>query len=339
MKFVILTTEGNRGGSTRVGIRINADIELPILYPNKLRLLLELPKIRKIFKECDIIHALDGWPYGVIAALASLGLKKKLIITAIGTGAVQPLYHNFKKFFLTWAYRKTNEFTAVSNNTRREIQKIIPDLKVSVINHGVDLARIQNVHAGYQKEIEQYKPYILSVGTLKKRKGFAYAIDAFAGIANRFMSLRYVIVGGGPEHRVLLSKIEHLGLRNRVQFLSNIPHEYLSALYQNAEAFMLLSQDDGKDLEGFGLVFLEAAACGLPVVASKDTSAEDAMIDGKTGFLVPQKNPAAAAEMLAFILADRKIKESFSKEAIRFANSMTWEKAARNYADLYKTIS
>ncbi len=309
-----------------------------VLYPNKFKLLLALPVIRKILSSCDLIHALDGWPYGVIGALANVTLKKPFVITAIGTGAVQPLYDWKRRWLMKWAYRQADMVVAVSNNTRKEILKFLPNLNIQVVPHGVDAQKFQSVHAGYQVEAQKLKPYILSVGTLKKRKGFAYSVEAFAKIAGQFPDLKYVIVGGGPQREALNAQVSIYNLQERVIFLEHIHQDYVNALYQNAELFTLLPQDDQKDIEGFGLVFLEAAACGLPVIATKNTSAEDAVWDGKNGFLVPTRDSAAAAEMMKILLTDKALRQSYAKESITFADAMTWERAAKSYEAIYRRV-
>ncbi len=320
------------------GVEIEVLTSENLLYPNKLKLLLALPAIRKVISQCDIIHALDGWPYGVIAALTALGLKKKLVITAVGTGAVQPLHDPLRRKLMAWAYKKADRVVAVSTNTRKEIQKVIPDLKIELINHGVDVSKLQTVSAGYQAEAQKLKPYILSVGTLKKRKGFIYSIEAFAKIANRFADLKYVIVGGGPEKPMLDKKIQELGIEGRVVYMTGLHQDFVNALYQNAELFILLSQNFGKDIEGFGLVFLEAAAAGLPVIGTRETGAVDAVADGKNGFLAPQGDAEEAAKAMAKLLADKNLKESFAKESVKFAQSMNWEKAAQSYKTIYASL-
>ena len=300
-----------------------------------LKIISRLFKIRSVFKSCQIIHALDGWPYGVIAAVFSLGLNKKIIITAIGTGAVQPLYQPIKKQLLTWAYRKADKITAISNNTKREILKVVPDLKIKVINHGVDFEKYQISNIKYQNDsvIQNLKPYILSVGTLKKRKGYNYSIKAFTQTALKFPNLKYVIVGQGSEYANLKSQVTNLKLQDRIIFLKDLSEEELIGLYKNAELFILLPQNDNKDIEGFGLVFLEAAAAGLPVVAARDTSAEDAVLDGKNGFLVGSKDWKGTALTVEKILNDENLKNNFSKNSLELARSMNWEQIAKQYAD------
>lgn len=312
-------------------------LEQPILKNKIWQVVFALSKIRRIFKECDVIHALDGWPYGVIAVLASWGLKKKIIITAIGSGAVAPLYSFWRRPIISWAYRHTSEFTAISHNTQKEILKILPKLKIKVINHGVDAEKFRHISSKIQDT--RYKPYILSVGTLKRRKGYEYSIRAFAEIAPKFPELKYVIVGRGSESENLKLKIKNLKLEEKVIFLNGLNEESLLDLYRNAELFILLPQDIAKDIEGFGLVFLEAAACGLPVVSAKDTSAEDAVLDGQNGFLVPPQDFAAAGEAMAKILRDKNLRENFSRASLEFAQKMSWQKTAIEYSKLYPKLN
>ena len=305
--------------------------------PNeKIRLIFALSKIRAVFRKYDVIHALDGWPYGVIAAIASLGLKKKLVITAIGTGAIQPLYNFWKRPFLKWAYKQADRVIAVSNNTKREILKVIPNLEIEVINHGVDSAKFQFPIPSSQLSVS--KPYILSVGALKKRKGYNYALKAFAEVSRKFPNLKYIILGRGTEKKELELEIQRLDIENKVRFLSAITNEELAFLYQNAELFILLPQDVNKDIEGFGLVFLEAAAAGLPVVATQYSGAEDAVLSGKTGFLVPQEDFKMAAVAMEKLLIQPKLKNLFSKESFNFSKTMSWLKIARQYNYLYNKL-
>ncbi|MBI4119960.1 MAG: glycosyltransferase family 4 protein [Parcubacteria group bacterium] len=297
-------------------------------------------KIRRFFRQYDIIHALDAWPYGVIAAFFSLGLKKRVLITAVGTGAVEPLYHTLKKQLLIWAYRNAHRVVAVSSNTRSEILKVVPDLKIDVINHGVDVSKFPASADPLRQsfsEIENLRPYILSVGWLKPRKGLIYSLRAFALIAPKFQGLRYMIVGEGLEYENLVAESIRLGVHDKVIILKKVSEEYLASLYKGAELFLLLPQSDSKDIEGFGLVFLEAAACGLPVVGTYKSGAADAIWEGHNGFLVEPRDPQAAAEAVLKILTDHTLRNEFSRNSILFAQKMSWDKAARLYLDVYES--
>ncbi|TSC83065.1 MAG: hypothetical protein G01um101419_265, partial [Parcubacteria group bacterium Gr01-1014_19] len=79
---------------------------------NKIKLLWNTPKILSIAKGSDLIHALDGWPYGFLAAICARLLRKRLIITAVGTGGVKPLYNFWQRPLLKWAYRRADRLVA-----------------------------------------------------------------------------------------------------------------------------------------------------------------------------------------------------------------------------------
>lgn len=238
---------------------------------------------------------------------------------------------------MKWAYRRADKLVAVSHNTRREILKVIPDLKIEVINHGVDYDKFEARNSKFEiiSQIQNLKPYILSVGTLKKRKGYEYSIKAFAEIAAKFPELKYVIVGQGPEREALNLQLATYNLQHRVKFFDRVEEDLLLSLYHNAELFILLSQDVGKDIEGFGLVFLEAAAGGLPVIATRGSGAEDGVFWGRNGILVSQNDHLEAAVALSRILDDERLRERFSGESKVVAVSMGWDKVAWSYLGVY----
>lgn len=328
LEAVVLTTIGS-----------GHPLERPLLSRNRPKLLLALPRIRAVFRSCDLIHALDGWPYGVIAALALIGLGRPLVITAIGTGAVQPLYRWYGGL-LRRAYRRAAAIAAISSNTRREILAKVPGIEIAVINHAVDAGEFSgDLMAGLteteKSEIEHLKPYVLSVGGWKRRKGFEHSFAAFAEIKKRFPALRYVICGIGPKPRLE----EPLGLSGSVRYFKGIRWPFLKAMYKNANLFMLLPVDDDKDIEGFGFAFLEAAAAGLPVIGTRESGAEDAVSDGENGFLVPQRDARAAADAAIRILGDAELGDRMRRASPAFSRQMNWGRVVEAYRRLYRAVA
>ena len=325
-RCVVLTSAGS--GSSE---------EMTLLAGGKWRVLAAMPKIRAVFRRYDIIHALDGYPYGVIAVLAGLGLQKKIIITAIGTGALQPLSRPLVGRLLRWAYRRADRVVTVSNYTAAELQREVPGIKIAaVINHGVNAEEFS--HPEIEKlEIKKLRPYILGVGALKPRKGYRYSLEAFDEIRKSHPDLRYVIVGDGPERENLESGIRDQGLGDAVVFFGHVGREFLKALYRGAELFMLLPYAVEGDVEGFGLVFLEAAAAGIPVIGTRDSGAADAIRHSQNGFLVPPENARAAADAARRILSDSALHKRFSAGSFAFAREMSWARAAEAYQQLYES--
>ena len=309
--------------------------ERPLLSTRALGFLSGLPEILDIFRRSDLIHSLDGWPYGVIAALFAFGLGKKLIITAIGTGAIQPLYQR-RGWMLSWAYHRADQLVAISTNTRSEILKKVPYLKIEVINHAVDADEFlgdpdAELSAEERAAIARLKPYILSVGGWKRRKGFQYSFPAFAEIKKRFPNVNYVVCGIGPKPQLT----DPLGITGSVFYFKGVFWPFLRSLYRHAELFMLLPVDDDKDIEGFGFAFLEAAAAGLAVVGTSESSAQDAVLDGQNGFLVPPRDSLKAAEAAIRILSDSELMRSFRASSLEFAKHMSWSRVINRYRAIY----
>jgi phosphatidylinositol alpha-1,6-mannosyltransferase len=149
-------------------------------------------------------------------------------------------------------------------------------------------------------------PTALTVGRLVERKGHDMVIRALAALREAHPSLRYAIAGRGPEEPALRALAASLSVADRVAFLGYVPDDELPALYRACDLFTMpsraLAQRDG--IEGFGIVFLEANACGRPVVGGRSGGMADAVVDGVTGFLVDPLDPAAIAGAIAALLAD-----------------------------------
>lgn len=357
MKICFLTNnlkQDNGAGvfSSRVinGLKKELNAE-PIIFTSEQypKLWREFFTIRSEIKKCDVIHALDGYPYGVISYLASLGLRKKLIITAIGSGAIIYLYKPFNAFCLKRAYRAADRVIAISKFTRDEILKKVPDLKMEVINHGVDYEKFigeRNIvlpKAQILQDLAQSRPYILSVGSLRWRKGYHRSLPAFAEVSKVFPNLKYVIVGKRYQddyYNRLKLEIRNLKLEEKVVILDNIDDENaLTRLYRNAELFCLMPQTAGHDLEGFGIVFLEAAAAGLPVVGTSGSGAEDAVSDGKNGILLDDpRDSKGFADAIIKILSDGNLKKSMSQNSLEWVQKFSWDSKIADYVKIYEGL-
>ena len=316
--------------------------EMPILYPKTTALILALPRIRSVIKKCDIVHALDAYPYGLVAVLASFGLSKKIIITATGSNSIVPLYGRLLRPFMSLAYKTADYVTAISVFTKMEVEKKVSGLSIEVINHGVDADLFARAD-GTRYDVSRFKPYILGVGQLRWRKGYHFSIRAFAKVQEQFRDLNYVIVGKRykDDYYLRLQKlIDELGLRGRVFILEDVrSREELADVYKGAELFCLFSQNVNHDVEGFGLVFLEAAAAGLAVVGSKNCGIDDAVRDGRNGILVPTRSPGDFADAIMAILRDPRRKEAMAEVSLALARGMSWERAIARYLTLYQGVA
>lgn len=332
VKVIALTTQGS-----------GFSWERPILYPKKWKLISSFFRIRKILKNCDIIHAIDAYPYGVLAVFCALGFKKKIIITAVGSGSIILLYRWYTSWLLRYCYHSAHLVIAISEFTKKKIIQKITGLTVYVINPGVDFEEfIRASEKPLSREIKQHQPYILSVGALRWRKGYKLSLQAFANVNSKFPGLRYLIIGKKYTEKYLrqLQKIiKNLELEGKVIIIESLAsRDLLCQFYRGAELFCLMSQNLKHDIEGFGLVFLEAAASKLPVVGTKDSGIEDAVRDGKNGFLVSSRNPQAFADAIIKILGDPQLKKRMSEHSLVLAKESQWDKRMYEYVLLYRDL-
>jgi len=183
-------------------------------------------------------------------------------------------------------------------------------------------------------------PLLLFVGRIQPLKGAAVAVATLASVVRDRPDAHLVVVGGpsGPHGDEEVARIEELvealGLADRVVFVPPRPHELLSTYYRAADVCLVPSRS-----ESFGLVALEAAACGTPVVAS-DVGGLRSLVDhGRTGYLVEEPDPEAYAAWVRQILAEPLLAERLSTGSVLRARRYTWAHAARLLVDIYADLT
>ncbi len=154
------------------------------------------------------------------------------------------------------------------------------------------------------------RPVVVCVSRLVPRKGQDTLIEAMPAILAEVPDAVLLIVGGGPYDKELRALAREKGVGNAVRFTGAVPWEELPAHYGAGDVFAMpcRTRRGGLDVEGLGIVYLEASATGLPVVAGDSGGAPDAVLDGETGWVVPGGSPAAAAERLVALLRDPELR-------------------------------
>jgi glycosyltransferase involved in cell wall biosynthesis len=149
-------------------------------------------------------------------------------------------------------------------------------------------------------------PVVVCVSRLVPRKGQDVLVSAWPQVLARHPSARLLIVGGGPSERSLRRAIAARGLQDSVVLTGPVPHAALPAHYAAGDVFAMpcRTRRGGLDVEGLGMVFLEAAACGLPVVAGTSGGAPETVQEGVTGHVVEPRSADAVADVLARLLDD-----------------------------------
>lgn len=146
---------------------------------------------------------------------------------------------------------------------------------------------------------------LLSVGRLVERKNNLGVIECLGELLKTFTDIKYVIAGDGPFREKLEKRVKELGLENKVDFVGKVSEDELGNLYKKAELFVLptISKDD--DVEGFGIVFLEAAGYGKPVIAGAGGGVSEAVLDNVTGLVVDPADTNEIKRAISRLLNDR----------------------------------
>ena len=187
-----------------------------------------------------------------------------------------------------------------------------------VIPPGVDHERFRPLDEGARAEtrrrfgLDPAQPLVLGVSRLVPRKGFDVVIDAVAPLAG----VQLAIAGGGRDR----SRLERRA-KGSVHFLGRVAAADLPALYACADVFAMSCRDRwrGREAEGFGIVFLEAAACGVPAVAGLSGGAHEAVADGETGYVVAPRDVAAVRDAIRRLVTDADLRAEMGRAARRRA--------------------
>jgi phosphatidylinositol alpha-1,6-mannosyltransferase len=202
--------------------------------------------------------------------------------------------------------------------------------RIRILYPGVDTARYSPDTR--QPTSNSQHPTLLSVSRLAELyKGHDAAIRALPLVRAKVPGARYLIAGDGPLRAYLGKIAASVGVTDAVHFLGDVPDDALPDLYRSADLLLLLGRDSLVEggAEGFGIVCLEAAACGIPVVAGRSGGLPDAVADGITGLLVDPHDAGAAAEAIVALLADPERAHRLGATGrARVLERFTWEQMA-----------
>jgi glycosyltransferase involved in cell wall biosynthesis len=296
-------------------------------------------------ERCDIVHAIKDYPHNYAALRGARRAGKPCIATAHGTYSVLPLLSSRHGRRARWTYRRFAAMIAVSRYTRRRLLEILrPDEldpeHVRVIPNAVSAEHYATPRVLGARPWHA-TPFTLAIGEVKERKGHHLALAAWCNAAQEHATLHHYIVGkstGDAYHASLLEIARRAGMSDRVHFLGNISEDEKVDLLQRARVFVhtpVTAGDGG--FEGFGIVYLEASACGVPVIGTRDCGAEDAIDDGTTGFLVDQ-DAAAVERALRRLLADAALRAKLGAAGRERARRSSWEENARAVLALYDEV-
>ncbi|MGH8229849.1 MAG: glycosyltransferase [Steroidobacteraceae bacterium] len=210
-----------------------------------------------------------------------------------------------------------------------------PEDRTRVHYIGVDCEAIQ------PRDLRAETPVILHVARLVAVKGTEYLIRAFAQIARARPEMQLIIIGEGPRRRRLQALVGTLGLQQRVRLLGARPHAEVLDWMRRAAMLVLPSVRTGTGrAEGLGMVLLEAAASGVPTIGTRQGGVPEAVLDGRTGFLVPERDTGALARRVMDLLEDVGTRRRMGVEArIHVERNFDLRRQTAQLEDLYDSVS
>jgi phosphatidylinositol alpha-1,6-mannosyltransferase len=232
-----------------------------------------------------------------------------------------------------------SHLACVSRYTAEVAARALPGVRTSVIPNGVDAGRFLALP---DRRGVAHPPTVLAVGAVKPRKGTLHLVRAMAAVREQMPDAQCWILGRavGAYADEVRAEIERLGLRDSVLLKGFVTENELLDAYSCADVFCVPSMNEGLRFEGFGLVYLEASAAGLPVIGTTDTGATDAIDDGVTGLLVQQDNiERDLAPALLRLLEDTDLRQRMGAAGRVKAAGQTWDKTANALQVLYNTVA
>ena len=211
------------------------------------------------------------------------------------------------------------------DRARLDVRTVLLGADIAQFRPGLDTAAVRAKYALADGT------WMVTVARLIAHKGQDVTLRALAALADEEPELRYAIVGSGSYRDTLHALAAELGIAHRVRFLENVPDADLPALYNAAAMYVGPSRNVDVHIEGFGISFVEASACGIPVIAGRSGGVPDAVTDGVTGLLVDAESPDAVASAVRRLLRDPELARRLGAGGRNAAEEyFNWDRVTRD---------
>jgi phosphatidylinositol alpha-1,6-mannosyltransferase len=289
-----------------------------------------------VYRQCHThhlqqIHCGKVFPEGLVAWMLRWCYGLPYLLYAHGEEILTALTSCKLAWLLPRIYRRAAAIIANSRHTKMLLQDIgVNASRIHVIHPGVHVqsfcASPEAAQRVRQKHHLGAAPVLLTVGRMQRRKGQDMVIQALPRIRQSMPHVKYVMVGTGEELTFLTNLAQELEVQDSVVFADSVPDQELAAYYAACDVFIMPNRNIGGDIEGFGMVYLEAGAAGKPVVGGKSGGTDDAIVDGVTGIRVDGNSSVEIARAVIDLLsAPDEAKAMGIRGRQRAEDEFTWE--------------
>jgi len=292
----------------------------------------------------DAVHAGRVLPEGLVAWVVARLIRRPLVIYSHGE-ELTTWRQAAKMLVMIWTYRHADLIIANSEFTRDELINLgVAPSKIALLYPGVDVERFRpgQPHGDLDAAIglAPGQRLIVSVGRLSRRKGFDQVIRALPLLVRRGLDVRYVVIGIGEDWDYLRSLALEMNVSERVHFLGHVSPDDLPRWYNAADVVTMPNREIAGDTEGFGMVFLEAAACAKPTVAGMAGGTGSAVIDGVTGLRVDGESTGAVADALSRLIENPALAAELGANGYRRAvGDFSWYRVAEKTRGFHAALN
>lgn len=298
--------------------------------------------------EIDIAHAHYNMPYSDYSALRYSKRKKVPFVVTYHADA-QDSGGNFVRNLAQKIYNRSllknvlngADVIIATSNSYIDESKFLGDYrdKIEVIPNGINLEEFNIKHGKAEcrnkLDLPCDKKIILFFGNIVAYKGPHILLKAFLKVKSQFKDVKLVFAGRGEMQEELKKLAADLGVKDDIIFTGYVDEKLKPFYYRSADIFCLPSITMA---EAFGIVNLEAMACGVPVISSKLGGIPDVVIDKKTGLLVKPEDEEALAESIIFLLENEDISQKMGKNGKKKVEEYSWRKIAEKTQEIYERL-
>lgn len=301
--------------------------------------------LKRIVKEQDIDHIHCGRviPEGLMAWMLNKTLGIPYLCYVHGEDLEASALSRELNSLTKLVMRSADKIICNSHNSAGIVDRVDNSVsnKVTVMHPGADTKKFFPIDHKDETFLAsmgwQNKRVILTVGRLQARKGQDKMIEAMPEIVKHCPQAHYVIIGHGESRAFLEQKIESLNLGEHVQMLTDCDDDTMIKCYQHCDVFILPNRTEGQDIEGFGMVLVEAQACAKPVIAGDSGGTKETLIPGKTGEIVDATSTAELVGVISKFIDDPACCEAYGQAGRTHAvQAFDWDNAAINAKDIFK---
>jgi phosphatidyl-myo-inositol dimannoside synthase len=298
--------------------------------------------LKRLVRDGDVrmIHAGRALPEGWLAWMLNRSCGLPYLVYVHGEELNIGLQSRELGWMMRRVFRRVERVIVNSRNSRRLLQDWgVPNDKVTVLNPGVDTKRFVPAPCCFETRGRfgwGERTVVLTVGRLQKRKGQDMLIRALPQIRRSIPDVLYVIMGDGEQRQALEELADETGVAAAVQFLGEGGDEDLIRCYQQCDLFALPNREVDGDIEGFGMVLLEAQACGKPVLAGDSGGTAETMRPDETGVIVDCTAPERLAAAVTTLLKDPERRQRMGTAARAWAvRRFDWNSLSLQAASIF----